>query len=97
MARSVRSQVISDRSRPISSVLLLDGAEHADEDLVAAGDDRGRRVGGAEERARLALAVGGGEVPGADQVLGAGDAAPGEGLDEAALPLAAGKDVGAGR
>ena len=64
--------VASDQRQVAADIetLLLDRTEHTDEDLISPGNDRRRRVGGAQQRARFALAVAGGEVARADQVLG---------------------------
>ena len=77
------------------NVLLLDGAEHADEDPIARRDDGGRAIASLQQSEGGAVAEIGGQAERVDEVLGTDEAAAAKGFLETAHALAAGADVDA--
>ena len=61
-------------------VLLLDGAEHADEDPIARRDDRGRTIASLQQSEGGAVAEIGGQAERVDEVVGADEPAAAKGI-----------------
>ena len=77
------------------NALLLDGAQHADEDAIAGRDDGGRPIAPLQQAEGRAKAEIGRQAQRVDEVVGAGEAAAAKGFLETAHAFAAGADVDA--